>query len=60
MDYYDSSRFYSDYSNEDKIRIYSVFGGVPYYNALVDSSSTVCDNIIGLIASIRLFFDYLL
>ena len=51
MDYYDSSQFYSGYSNEDKVRLYSVFGGVPYYNALVDSSLTVRENIIGLVAS---------
>ncbi len=51
MDYYDSSLFYSAFSNEDKVKLYSVFGGVPYYNRLIDSNKTVQDNIINLIAS---------
>lgn len=51
MDYYDSSKFYSDYSNEDKVRIFSVFGGIPYYNRLINSKKSVKENIIELIAS---------
>lgn len=51
MDYYDSSLFYKGFSNEDKIRLYSVFGGIPYYNRLIDPSKTVKQNIIDLIAS---------
>ena len=51
MDYYDSSLFYKEYSCEDKVRIYSVFGGIPYYNKLIDVNKTVKQNIIDLIAS---------
>lgn len=51
MDYYDSSLFYTNFSSEDKVRIYSVFGGIPYYNQLIDDSISVKDNIIELIAS---------
>lgn len=51
MDYYESSFFYSNYSAEDKVRIYSVFGGIPYYNRLIDDSKSVRENIIELIAS---------
>ena len=51
MDYYESSFFYPNYSAEDKVRIYSVFGGIPYYNRLVDDSKSVKENIIELIAS---------
>ncbi len=51
MDYYESSLFYKDFSSEDKVRLYSVFGGIPYYNRLVDSSKSVKQNIIDLIAS---------
>lgn len=51
MDYYESSLFYPNYSAEDKVRIYSVFGGIPYYNRLVDDTKTVEENIIELIAS---------
>lgn len=51
MDYYDSSLFYKDFNDEDKVRLYSVFGGIPYYNRRIDSSKTVKQNIIDLIAS---------
>ena len=51
MDYYESSFFYPNYSAEDKVRIYSVFGGIPYYNRLIDDSKSVKENIIELIAS---------
>lgn len=51
MDYYDSSKFYSNFSNVDKVKIYSVCGGVPYYNKLVDDKLSVRENIISIIAS---------
>ncbi|WP_408070154.1 ATP-binding protein [Butyrivibrio sp. JL13D10] len=51
MDYYESALFYPNLSDEDKVRIYSVFGGIPYYNRLVDDRKTVKENIIDLIAS---------
>lgn len=51
MDYYDSAKFYPTFSNEDKICLYSVFGGIPYYNRLIDSQKSVKQNIIDLIAS---------
>lgn len=51
MDYYESSLFYPNFCDEDKIKIYSVFGGIPYFNQLVDDSISVEENIINLIAS---------
>ena len=51
MDYYESALFYENFSDEDKVRLYSVFGGIPYYNRRIDSSKTVKQNIIDLIAS---------
>lgn len=51
MDYFESAMFYPDLSDEDKVRIYSVFGGIPYYNRLIDDKKTVKENIIDLIAS---------
>ena len=51
MDYFDSALFYPDFSNEDKVRLYSVFGGMPFYNAKIDSSLSVRDNIIRLLAA---------
>lgn len=51
MDYFESSMFYPNFSAEDKVRIYSVFGGIPYYNRLIDDKKSVRENIIDLIAS---------
>jgi len=51
MDYYESALFYKDFPDEDKVRLYSVFGGIPYYNRLIDSNKSVRENIIDLIAS---------
>ena len=51
MDYYESALFYSEFSDEDKVRLFSVFGGIPYYNRLINSGKSVLDNIIDLIAS---------
>ena len=51
MDYLDSSKFYPCMSNDDKVAIYSVLGGVPYYNQFVDDKLSVKDNIINLVAS---------
>ena len=49
MDYYDSAEFYKNYSDEDKVAIYSVFGGIPFYNALINDSLSVKDNIMNLL-----------
>ena len=51
MNYFESSLFYPNFSNEDKVKIYSVFGGIPYYNELIDDKIGVRENIINLIAS---------
>lgn len=51
MDYFEAAQFYPGFSAEDKVRIYSVFGGVPYFNRLVDDKKSVKENIIDLIAS---------
>lgn len=49
FDYYMSSLFYPDFSTEDKIKMYSVFGGIPYFNSLIDTSKSADQNIIDLI-----------
>lgn len=51
MNYYESQLFYANYTLEEKVKIYSVFGGIPYYNRLIDTKKTVEENIIDLIAS---------
>ena len=49
MNYLESSMFYNNASNEDKVKYYSVFGGVPYYNQFIDDRLTVKENIINLL-----------
>lgn len=49
FDYYESAKFYPNYSSEDKIMLYSVFGGVPYFNSLIDPSKTALENILYLV-----------
>lgn len=49
MDYHDAAKFYPSFSPEDKVRLYSVFGGIPYYNRLVRQSEGVRENIIELV-----------
>ena len=51
MDYFESSAFYPEYTPEDKVRLYSVFGGIPYYNRLINPSLSVRENLMELIAS---------
>ena len=36
MNYDESAMFYPSFSNEDKVSLYSVFGGISYYNKLID------------------------
>lgn len=51
MNYYESAMFYPSFSDEDKVRLYSVFGGIPYYNRLIDERKSVKANIIDLISA---------
>lgn len=51
MDYYEASLFYPDFCNEDKVRLYSVFGGIPYYNKYINHKESVKENIIRLVSS---------
>ncbi len=51
MDYLESSMFYPNFSSEDKVRIYSVFGGVPFYNRYIDDRKSVKENIVDLLLS---------
>lgn len=51
MDYLESSMFYPNFSSEDEVRIYSVFGGVPFYNRYIDDRKSVKENIIDLLLS---------
>jgi len=48
FDYYDSAKFYPGFSNEDKVRAYSIFGGIPFYLEKIDDSKSIKDNVIDL------------
>lgn len=50
-DYYESSLYYPNYTNEDKIRTYAVFGGLPYYLSQIDDTISLRENICQLIIS---------
>lgn len=49
FDYLTSSLFYPNYKDEDKIKMYSVFGGIPYFNSLINPNLSSDENIIELI-----------
>ena len=49
FDYFDSAKFYPSYSDEEKIMMYSVFGGIPFFNSLIDTKKTAVENIIDLV-----------
>ena len=49
MDYWEAALFYPTFSDDDKVRLYSVFGGMPFYNAKIDHRLTVKENIIKLV-----------
>lgn len=51
FDYYDSSKFYLSYSNEDKLLMYSIFGGVAFFNSLIEENKSAKENIINLIVN---------
>lgn len=50
MDYYDSSKFYPNFSNEDKVRLYAAFGGIPFYLKQINQNISVKENIINIIS----------
>lgn len=57
FDYFDAAKFYPEQSNEDKIRLFSVFGGVPFYTSKIDASKTVAENIQSLIIEEGAIFE---
>ena len=57
FDYYDCAQFYPNVSSEDKVRLYSVFGGVPFYASKIDESKSVKENILSLILEDGAIFE---
>ena len=48
QNYYESSLYYQSFSNEEKVMLYSVFGGEPYFNSKIDESKTALENVVDL------------
>ena len=48
LDFETASQFYPEYSLSDRLKIYSIFGGNPFFNSLTDSDKTADENIIEL------------
>lgn len=51
LDYYDSAKFYPNFSVREKIRFYSVFGGSPYVLSNLDYSKSLEENIQNLMVN---------
>lgn len=51
MNYYEASNFYPNADLETKIKYYSVFGGVPYFNSFIDENKSFEENVKALIIS---------
>lgn len=51
LNYQEASLFYPSVDLDTKVMYYSLFGGVPYYNALIDESKSFTENIIKIIIS---------
>jgi len=49
FNYLESQLFYPNFSNEDKVIAYSVFGGIPFYLSLIDDKLSIKENIINLL-----------
>lgn len=47
----DSARFFPDWSPEDRLLAYGIFGGIPYYLTLCDPQGTLRDNVFDLVLS---------
>lgn len=45
MGFYDTVRFFPDYSDRDKVLAYAVLGGIPHYLNQFDPSSPIAENI---------------
>lgn len=45
LSFRESAQFFPEWSNDDQLMAYGVFGGIPYYLQLCDSSATLRENI---------------
>jgi AAA+ ATPase superfamily predicted ATPase len=45
----DAAGFFPDYSAEDRILVYAIFGGIPFYLRLCESSASIEENVTNLL-----------
>ena len=57
LDYLEASHFYPNYSLDEKVKAYAVFGGNPYYLSLIDPNIDVKENIIKNVLQNRIILD---
>jgi uncharacterized protein len=57
FDYYNASKFYPSKSPEEKVRLYSIFGGIPFYLSRIDDSKSLKDIVIELILQRGAMFE---
>ena len=57
FDYYDSAKFYFHLSNEDKIKCYSIFGGIAFNITKLDYSKSFEQNVIETFVENESFFE---
>ncbi len=64
FDYYDSAAFYPNCTVPQKIEFYSVFGGMPFANALLDSkqslSANICNLLLNSSSPVRIYIENIL
>jgi uncharacterized protein len=47
----DAARFFPDWSPEERLKAYGIFGGIPYYLNLCDPQATLRENVFDLVLS---------
>ncbi|MCK4552542.1 MAG: ATP-binding protein, partial [Tenericutes bacterium] len=57
-DYLESSLYFQKYINEDRIKAYAIFGGLPYYLAQIDDCLSIKENVCRLIIDESARFAY--
>lgn len=51
LSFRDASRFFPEWSREERLRAYGILGGIPYYLKLCDPEFTLSENILDLVLS---------
>jgi uncharacterized protein len=51
LSFRDAARFFPDWSPEDRLKAYGIFGGIPYYLNLCDPQATLRENVFDLVLS---------